>query len=79
MMNLAVVYSGIVLGAGKVYSQETVQAAQLGHIQECLSEVAVRMERNRWRENVKGKNDKIWNRVLRVAGVRGEQQMSEAL
>lgn len=37
------------------------------------------MERNKWRENVKGRNDRIWNRVLRVVGVRGEQNMSEAV
>lgn len=35
------VYSGIVLGAGSVYRVETVQTAQVGYIQECISEVAV--------------------------------------
>lgn len=53
---------------------EKVHTAQLGNVQECISEVAVRMERNR-RENAKGKNDRIWSLALCVVGrevVRGQ-------
>lgn len=45
----------VVLGAGRVYREETVQTAQLGYIRKCISEVAVRTGKIRWRENVKGK------------------------
>ena len=58
MMNPAVVPIVKILGAGTVYNKETVQTAQLGYIQKCISKVAVSMERNRWRENVKGKKDR---------------------
>lgn len=45
----------VVLGAGRVYREETVQTAQLGYIQKCICEGAVRTGKIRWRENVKGK------------------------
>ena len=59
MMNPAVVSIVTILGAGTVYNKETVQQ-HIGYIQKCISKVAVSMERNRWRENVKGKKDRIW-------------------
>lgn len=77
MMNLSMVYSGIVLGqggsSGWVMGLETVQAAQLGYIQECISEVAVRTERTRQSENVQGKKLQDFGIQLRVAGVEGEK------
>lgn len=69
MMNLTVVYSGPVLGARRVYRDETVETALLGYIQKHISEVTVKMERSRWRRYVKGeKKTRYWCQALCVIG-----------